>query len=228
MTIRRVGLALWVSMLGSGTAIAEWYDHDFDTNVETCRPFHRPNWCDQWFAAIDASRPRVLDLSLPEWNRLTFRRSLTLCSAVDLQPDWCNDWYAAMAGVAAEEAYSQRAADRKAEVEAAEAERKARIAAWRAVIARVRTRTMTKDDVAEVRKRADAGDAEALELLGWMHTRGYGVDMDFVRAYEFYGRAVLAGRPQAKPNLDRIWPYLNGAEKQQVIERFEDNATPQP
>ena len=57
------------------------------------------------------------------------------------------------------------------------------------------------DPVAELRQRADAGDAEALNALGNAYANGQGVEQDFAAAARYYSLAASRGYAPAQFNL---------------------------
>jgi len=60
----------------------------------------------------------------------------------------------------------------------------------------------------------------ALELLGWIYYDGRGVLKDYGLAYQYYGRAVLAGREDLRPILEKIWGLLNETQKLEINQVF--------
>ena len=56
-------------------------------------------------------------------------------------------------------------------------------------------------DFEKRRSEAIAGDAEAANLLGFLHARGRGVAQDYTKALRWYGLAAQRGHTEAQFNL---------------------------
>lgn len=65
-----------------------------------------------------------------------------------------------------------------------------------------------KTDIAELKRKAEAGDAKAQNSLGFMYYNGFGVSRDYVEAVRWYRKASEQGLPQAQSNLGFM--YWNG------------------
>jgi prolyl 4-hydroxylase len=82
------------------------------------------------------------------------------------------------------------------------------------------------DAIPLVERHAAAGNGEALFLLGDIYWRGFGVDQDFRRGRELFGRAAEAGNPVAQ----KAWTNLLGSgiagarDWPQALERLEREA----
>lgn len=187
----------------------------------------RPAWCGDWFRALDARLEPFGDRSVPEWRTVGFLVNLQAC-AVRLPPAWCPEW---LADVRAAEEHPRTAAameELRAHFAAVEeegrrlaAERDAYMRPFLEAAARVREGRQTLEDVALVEGRAEIGEQPAVELLAWMHVvGGRGVPRSFGRAYALYGRLVLDGREDLRPNLDSLWPRLTREDQQAMFELF--------
>jgi hypothetical protein len=65
-----------------------------------------------------------------------------------------------------------------------------------------------KDEVQEVRKAADAGDANAMNNIGFRYEQGYGVTKDYQEAMKWFRKAADAGDAEAMTNIG--WLYEHG------------------
>lgn len=199
-----------------------WYQRDFATNHGACLVRPQPAWCRNWLVAMEAGRPKPTDPTLPEWQRLPVEKNFQTCNTLK-PPVWCPDWMVAMASVIKQKPYQDMVAAAAA-VDTVEAEKQAKIdaerAIWRALLDRVLAGSMSKADIADVERRAAKGEVGALETLAWMNVQGRGMMKNYVRAYELYGQAYLAGRKDLKANLDAIWPHLTGDEKSRMLKKF--------
>ena len=63
-------------------------------------------------------------------------------------------------------------------------------------------------ELADLRARADAGEASAQFNLGWMYTEGRGVPQDDAEAIAWYRRAAEQGNASAQFGLGAM--YANG------------------
>ncbi len=201
---------------GREVAADAWFQRDFDANFALCAiRDNRPDWCQNWINAMEGARPKTISLSVPEWQRLTFVDNMLVCSTL-LSPDWCPAWREAMKLVTQDPAYVDLVTAPAARRIKEEDERQARIEAWRTTLANVGLNKITPGDLDLIRRQVRDGNADAMEILAWMYLKGYGVARNYGRAYEYYGRAVLAGRTDLRPTLDSLWPALNEAQKNEL------------
>jgi hypothetical protein len=197
-----------------------WYEADFDTNLHSCRPFQRPLWCKEWLELMEEIWVQPTDPKIPEWERLPFVRNLPICVSL-FPPSWCVPWLERMRELTRQRVYLERAETARAAIAAVAAAQEAALKEWREVVERIQSKNFTVKDVINVDRRARAGEPDAMELLAWMYLNGRGVPQSYYYAYEFYGKALLVGRPQLKENLDKIWPFLKAAEKEAARRQFE-------
>ena len=67
---------------------------------------------------------------------------------------------------------------------------------------------MTKQQIEEIKRKADAGDAEAQYMLGLMHLKGEGVMKNEEKAKEMFRKAAAQEHPGAQYELGLMY-YLN-------------------
>ena len=53
----------------------------------------------------------------------------------------------------------------------------------------------------ELKRLADAGDLEAVTMVGFMYSEGKGVPSDYVQAMQWYRKAADKGVPRAQHNI---------------------------
>lgn len=95
-------------------------------------------------------------------------------------------------------------------------------AAWAALLDGIEGRPPNGQELAFIERRANQDhDPVALELLGFAHARGWGAPTDYELAYEYYGRAFLAGVAWVKPNLDALWSFLDPEAQVRLKLRFD-------
>ncbi len=222
---------------------------DAMTNAHVGHTFFRPAlWLASalliggFLAPAAAQRlPSPGDWEYLEWRDVPEARRTYICLS-DSPPSWCVEWREwrsrriAPAGAAAvapendETAATQAAAKRAREME--EARRAAQQTKavpddeWEAVMARVAGAPPVPADLEKVTLRAfDDGDAAAFEVLGYVYATGWGAAIDYGLAYEYYGRAFLAGATDVKANLDGLWGKLTDAQRRRMKALFEEGTS---
>ncbi len=168
---------------------------------------------------MESARPKTTSLSVPEWKRLPFADNMMVCASL-LTPPWCPAWHAAMRVVTRDPAYVDLVMAPTTQRIKEEDERQAKIDAWHATLKHAGTNSLTAADLSLIRRQVQDGNADAMELLGWMYLKGVGLLRNYARAYEYYGRAVLAGRTDLRPTLDSLWQLLNEAQKNELRSLF--------
>ncbi len=214
------GATMTASASAREIAADAWFQRDLDANMALCAVRGpRPAWCPTWILAMETARPKLLDVTLPEWRRTPFGDSMMVCATL-LPPDWCPAWHDAMAELSRDSAYTDLATGLANQRIREEDARQAKIDLWQHALNHVATNQITPQDMDLIRRHAADGDAVAMEALGWMFAQGQGVRRDYARAYEFYGRAVLAGRNDLRPTLSALWPMLNETQKNEARSLF--------
>ena len=197
-----------------------WFQRDFDTNFKLCAVrSHQPGWCASWIDAVEAVRPKTQDLALAEWLRVPFGDYILTCSTL-LPPKWCPEWYEAFKMYATLPEFTEPAAILTAKRIKDEDAKIAAAQAWKDTLARLSQNRVRPDDIELIRTHAKDGEVTALELLGWIYYDGRGVTKDYGQAYKYYGRAVLAGREDLRPILEKIWQLLNETQKLEINQIF--------
>ncbi len=171
------------------------------------------------------------------WRAISYDMRIYLC-AREAPPQWCPEW----------NKWAKRnkfklpvyKTDRQFDKERIEAARKAKAERlhklevaktpkrvisdqiWQAVIKRLATSPPTAQDHSTVNTRAfKDGDPAALELLGYFYATGYGVDLNYEKAYEFYALAYLAGAQHVRANMDELWTLLVREAQTRMREKFD-------
>ena len=216
-----LGLALTPQEAAARTIAPDsWFQRDFDANYKLCAVrSNRPLWCGAWIDAVEAVRPKTEDLSLPEWLRVPFGAYVLTCATL-LPPTWCPEWYEAMKRLTTLPDYTEPAGLLAAQRIKEEDARAAAAQAWKDALIRLSLNKVKPDDIELIKEHAKAGEVTALELLGWIYYDGRGVLKDYGLAYEYYGRAVLAGREDLRPILEKIWSLLNETQKLEINQIF--------
>ena len=88
------------------------------------------------------------------------------------------------------------------------------------IIARVRQKKATEDDIRILQSRADGKDARSVEVLAWCKLNGIGTASDAVAAYWLYREAADLGVANARQNQIAIYETrLSPEQRQQVLMR---------
>jgi TPR repeat protein len=88
------------------------------------------------------------------------------------------------------------------------------------IIARVRQKKATVEDIRLLQSRADGKDARAIEVLAWCRLNGIGTASDAVAAYWLYREAADLGVANARKNQIAIYETrLSPEQRQQVLMR---------
>ncbi|MGC2854932.1 hypothetical protein ACM64Y_05615 [Novispirillum sp. DQ9] len=91
---------------------------------------------------------------------------------------------------------------------------------WVEVVQQVAGGTPSPFAVDEVRRRADGGDGQAVELLAWMHANGVGVRRDLPHAFDLYVTANGLGIQAAKENASAVFRSMSPHQRAQVNNPF--------
>jgi hypothetical protein len=92
--------------------------------------------------------------------------------------------------------------------------------AWVEVVGQVAGGRPSPFAVEVVRRKAEEGDAQAIELLAWMSANGVGVQRDLPRAFDLYSRANGLGVDGAKDNAEAIYRSMSAGERRTVFNPF--------
>ncbi|MBM3503371.1 MAG: sel1 repeat family protein [Alphaproteobacteria bacterium] len=93
---------------------------------------------------------------------------------------------------------------------------------FRRIVDRFQRKQQEPTDFALLEKRGfEDFDGGALEVLGYAYASGVGRQVNYVRAYEYYGLALMQGRDTVKDDLAVLWQYVPEDDKKVLIRRFE-------
>lgn len=85
---------------------------------------------------------------------------------------------------------------------------------WQNVVVAVQKGNPSPFDVAEIKKRVEQKNTEAVELLAWMCANGIGVKQDLQKSWELYSFASRLGVETAGQNANAVWRAMNNYQKQ--------------
>lgn len=93
---------------------------------------------------------------------------------------------------------------------------KARRAQWLKTIAAIKSNQVTPLELDDVFMRVQENDPKAIEILAWMYTKGVGVPVDYVLAFNMYKRAALMNVANAERNALIVYKAMNETQRLKV------------
>lgn len=84
---------------------------------------------------------------------------------------------------------------------------------WQEIVKAVKNGQTTPFDLETIRRRTQADDAEAVELLAWMYATGKGVRQDLTKSWTYYLQAAYLGVPSATDNARAVYKAMNAAQR---------------
>lgn len=84
---------------------------------------------------------------------------------------------------------------------------------WQEIVKAVKNGQTTPFDLETIRRRTQADDAEAVELLAWMYATGKGVQQDLTKSWTYYLQAAHLGVPSATDNARAVYKAMNAAQR---------------
>lgn len=84
---------------------------------------------------------------------------------------------------------------------------------WQEIVKAVKNGQTTPFDLETIRRRTQADDAEAVELLAWMYATGKGVRQDLTKSWTYYLQAAHLGVPSATDNARAVYKTMNAAQR---------------
>ena len=85
---------------------------------------------------------------------------------------------------------------------------------WLDIVAAVQRGNPSPFDIAEIRKKAEHNNIEAVELIAWIYANGIGTKQDLHKAWEYYSLAARLGVASAGQNANAVWRAMNAYQKQ--------------
>ena len=97
-----------------------------------------------------------------------------------------------------------------------EQKKKEELEKWKKIVRSVQKNQATAFDIAEIKKKANLNDPEAVELLAWMYTTGNGVPQNLINAYDLYLKAYTLGIKDAAKNAELVFKTMPGKERRRL------------
>ncbi|MGD9637469.1 MAG: SEL1-like repeat protein [Alphaproteobacteria bacterium] len=88
------------------------------------------------------------------------------------------------------------------------------IKTWKDIVVSVQKGNPSPFDIAEITKKADEKDKNAVEILAWLNANGIGMKQDLHKAWELYSLAANLGVENAGKNANAVWRAMNDYQKQ--------------
>lgn len=76
---------------------------------------------------------------------------------------------------------------------------------WSDIVISVKKGRVSPFDLAEIRRRSEHENTEAIELLAWMYATGTGLRQDLQKSYTYYLQAAHMGVPSAYDNVRAVY-----------------------
>lgn len=86
--------------------------------------------------------------------------------------------------------------------------------AWRNIVIAVKNGQVTPFELAEIRRRSEHENAEAIELLAWMYATGTGISQDLPKSYAYYMHAAQLGVPSAYKNVRVVYQAMSPSQRE--------------
>lgn len=97
---------------------------------------------------------------------------------------------------------------------------KARRAQWLKTVAAVKSNQVTPLELDDIFMRVQENDPKAVEILAWMYTKGVGVPIDYVKAFNMYKRAALMNVANAERNALIVYKAMNESQRLKIKNRL--------
>lgn len=87
---------------------------------------------------------------------------------------------------------------------------------WKSIVVAVKRGNVTPFDLAEIRRRSEHENAEAIELLAWMYATGTGIRRDLPKSYAYYMHAAQLGVPSAYDNVRVVYQAMSPSQRESL------------
>jgi hypothetical protein len=88
---------------------------------------------------------------------------------------------------------------------------------WIEIVRSVQLGNPTPFEVAEIKRRADEKDPEAVELYAWMKANGVGCKQDLQKAWLLYSLASRMGVKDAGKNANAVYKAMTAHQKETLV-----------
>lgn len=98
------------------------------------------------------------------------------------------------------------------------AERDAVELRWQQVLKNVQNGYVSSIELEELTKREKDNNPQAIDVLGWIYARGVGVDMDLIKAFNYYKKGASLKVPNATENAVKVYKAMSPEEKTRLLD----------
>ena len=98
------------------------------------------------------------------------------------------------------------------------AEREAAELRWQQVLKNVQNGYVSSIELEELTRREADNNLQAIDVLGWIYARGIGVDVDLIKAFNYYKKGVSLKVPNAMENAVKVYKAMSPEEKSKLLE----------
>ena len=175
-------------------------------------------------AAAGEMGPTPSDWNDLNWRELETSRAAYICLS-DSPATWCGDWWDSRTDRPLR--LTPEDEDGMAEAAPPPPAKAVSDARWQEVLERIAVAPPSRADFLYLSLRAlQDSDPAAMEVLAYAYALGRGVDRDYAKAYEYYGRVFYSGLEHVKPNLDQLWAFLTDEERLRLTALFAPGTVP--
>ena len=89
---------------------------------------------------------------------------------------------------------------------------------WQQVLKNVQNGYVSSIELEELTKREAENNAHAVDVLGWIYARGIGVDVDLIKAFNYYKKGVALKAPHAMDNAVKVYKAMSPEQKSKLLE----------
>ena len=98
------------------------------------------------------------------------------------------------------------------------AERDAAELRWQQTLRNVQAGYVSSVELEDLNIKERENDPQAVEVLAWIYARGVGVEVDLIRAFNYYRKGISLGVPQAKENAVKVYKAMSAEEKNRLLD----------
>ena len=98
------------------------------------------------------------------------------------------------------------------------AEREAAELRWQQALKNIQAGYVSSIELEELSKKEKESDPQAIDVLAWIYARGIGVEVDLIRSFNYYKKAIALGVPQAKENAIKVYKAMSPEEKSRLLD----------
>ena len=98
------------------------------------------------------------------------------------------------------------------------AEREAAELRWQQALKNIQAGYVSSVELEELSKKEKENNPQSIDVLAWIYAKGIGVEVDLIRSFNYYKKAIALGVPQAKENAIKVYRAMSPEEKSRLLE----------